>query len=528
MNSQIPAILILSGNKTYGRQIKDSHQSTGNSRKLGNLLYRCIPNDHSIEPFVVPYKSPLSEFSKSPANMYIVAGVNVKGEMFIVETIGRVDDFSSFCRYKLICANILDTTKYNSLKATARERVKQRIVDSSSPRGTITIFTIDPKGCTDYDDAFSVSRADSGSIHPNTNTNTIVSIYISNVPYYLSVLDLWENLSNRVSTIYLPDPLNKIPMLPPILSDGILSLKEGCNTVAFILDLEIDKDITITSLRFRTDAINVSKNYVYEEQSLLNCPDYQYLKMVAETLNKVKGATPESSTSFITEVADSHHVVEYFMVFMNKICGNILAVNGTGIFRKADIAERKSLTPMMTDSFKAEYTTNNTDNEHSGIGITNYAHITSPIRRIVDILNMVKIQTTCMTIYTESCAASLLSRGSEFYDMWTTCENINYINDSVLAIKKIQNHCKLLSIAPTCLTNQQQYTGICMEVHPQSHQHKGLNVVKYTVYIQDLGVYTSVLSDQEMIVGETSVFKMVLLTHEHSFYNKVKFSICSS
>ena len=41
--SPMPGVLVISGNKTYGR-------------KYGKLLYKCLPDDKRLPPFLIPYE----------------------------------------------------------------------------------------------------------------------------------------------------------------------------------------------------------------------------------------------------------------------------------------------------------------------------------------------------------------------------------------------------------------------------------------------------------------------------------------
>ena len=49
MNYNIPAVLIIEGGKTYGREVKRSGKNT-NTR----LMYKCIPDDLRLPVFTVP------------------------------------------------------------------------------------------------------------------------------------------------------------------------------------------------------------------------------------------------------------------------------------------------------------------------------------------------------------------------------------------------------------------------------------------------------------------------------------------
>ena len=52
--TSMPGVLIISGNKTYGRQEK----------KNGKLFYKCVPDDMRLPPFLVPYEIKNVGFSK--------------------------------------------------------------------------------------------------------------------------------------------------------------------------------------------------------------------------------------------------------------------------------------------------------------------------------------------------------------------------------------------------------------------------------------------------------------------------------
>ena len=97
-------------------------------------------------------------------------------------------------------------------------------------RRSFHIFSVDPAGCTDIDDAIGLQVVDE---------ETIISIYIANVALVLDYLNLWSHFSERVATIYLPD--GKTPMLPNILADDLCSLIQEKERCAFCLDIHLNK-----------------------------------------------------------------------------------------------------------------------------------------------------------------------------------------------------------------------------------------------------------------------------------------------
>ena len=147
----------------------------------------------------------------------------------IIQNIGPVDILENFYEYQLYCKNIFNSIQQFT-KNTLQKRDKDEI--ASHIRFNYNIFSIDPSGSVDFDDAVSIKQ-----LAPN---EYILSIYISDVAIYLDKLNLWSSFSNRVSTIYLPN--KKHTMLPTILSDNLCSLTEKEIRNAIIMDIYILND----------------------------------------------------------------------------------------------------------------------------------------------------------------------------------------------------------------------------------------------------------------------------------------------
>ena len=71
----IPAVLILDGNKTYGRQNKLQNGQTYTKKRSentgGKLLYKCVPDDIRLPAFLIPYEIKSVGFSKIYKNLYV-------------------------------------------------------------------------------------------------------------------------------------------------------------------------------------------------------------------------------------------------------------------------------------------------------------------------------------------------------------------------------------------------------------------------------------------------------------------------
>ena len=166
---RIPGILILEGGQTYGR--------TSNQKRL---LYKCLPNNPKLPAFLVPYQ-PDVNFSKTQKNRYVVFRfdnwLKKHPQGILAENLGEVDNFAAFCDYQLYCREI-----HNNLSEFTQS-VKRAITSIPDPKEIKTrffiknaahnVFTIDPRGTTDFDDAFSV--------HRDSPRKITVRVYISNV-----------------------------------------------------------------------------------------------------------------------------------------------------------------------------------------------------------------------------------------------------------------------------------------------------------------------------------------------------------
>ena len=299
--ASIPGVLVLKSNKTYGR-------------KNGKLLYKCIPDDMRLPSFLIPYEMKNVGFSKVFMNMYVTFSYTEWNDKHphgvLNQIIGNVDVLDNFYEYQLYCkslnASIQKFTKDTSkaLKTKSHDAFIENIskkypsIEDRTNQSDWKIFTIDPPGSADYDDAFSIKDMGEGRHH--------LSIYIANVTIWMDVLNLWESFSRRISTIYLPD--RKRPMLPTILSDCLCSLQQNNTRIAFVMDIIIEED-EIKNIEYKNCMIRVTKNYTYEEPKLLENPDYNYLFDVTKRLSK--------KFKYISNVKNSHDLVCYLMILMN-------------------------------------------------------------------------------------------------------------------------------------------------------------------------------------------------------------------
>jgi len=308
-------------------------------------------------------------FQKKRSSYYVLVS-----DGKLIHNIGEVDVPSHYYEYLLHCKKL--NVSQRNFNQVVLSKLASFTLDAL-PFRNAKVFTIDGESSIDLDDGFSID-------------DEKVSIYISCVPYVINQLGVWEYMSSRISTIYFPD--KRHTMLPGFLST-LCSLNEG--TVRACLVLDLFKDGTN---KWSICSVKIHKNYTYEN---VNGPDY-------EALLKESG------------VSDSHQVVHNYMTVFNTTAGSIL---DKGIYLKIH-------TP---DNLPAEWLPVYF-NQYSYYDTTgSYAQTTSPIRRLVDILNMMQL-----TRHLGIC--DYYDNG--FHDHWYS--KLESINTTYRTIRKAQNTAKLL------------------------------------------------------------------------------------
>jgi exoribonuclease R len=514
VSESLAGVLVLKGNKTYGRS------------KNGKLLYKCIPDDVRIPAFLIPYEMKNMGFSKVFQNYYITFRFSEWNDKhpqgLLVQSIGPVDVLDNFYEYQLYCKSLntsiqkftKDTSK--ALKAQPHdafiENISVRYPSIEDRTTDYNVFTIDPPNSVDFDDGFSLNLLDNGQ--------KMLSIYIANVTLWMDILGLWDSFSRRISTIYLPD--RKRPMLPTILSDCLCSLQEKTTRLAFVMDVFIEGegcDTNIVDIKYSNCKIRVSKNYCYEGADLLGSEKYQRLFALTNQLCR--------KYRYINNVRNSHEVVSYLMILMNYHCAKELVTKKSGICRSTvvkkgitmpeDLPEDVAKFIKIWNSSAGQYldVTSLKDGDvfsHDILEMDAYIHITSPIRRLVDLLNMIKIQQVNSIIELSLSATS-------FYDKWIN--DLEYINVTMRSIRKVQNDCSLLYMCnddPTIM--ERSYDGYTFD---KIVRNDGL--FQYIVYLPQLKLTSRVTMRENLDNYMVGKYKLYLFNDEENLKKKIRLQI---
>jgi len=257
-------------------------------------------------------------------------------------------------------------------------------------------FSIDDSTTTEIDDALSVQRLPDGNMR--------VGIHIA-APA-LGIIpggELDTIAMKRLSTVYMPG--NKITMLPVAAIDPF-SLAEGECKPALSLYLDVASDMSIINRHSKVELVNIKANLRHDElephfnEHTLQVPSghpywesLAFMHRLAESLEKARGKydpnrAPQVDYNFYVEdglvkIVSRHRgspmdkVVAELMIEANSQWGALLHAHDVpGIYR----AQNNGKVYM---TMKAE--------PHQGLGVSQYTWCTSPLRRMVDLVNQRQI-----------------------------------------------------------------------------------------------------------------------------------------
>lgn len=501
MNEIIPGILIIEGNRTYGK-------------KNGNFLYKFMSSIKPYESFLVPYSIKNIGFSKCFKNKYVlVKKINAK-EGTIVQTIGDTNVLEHFYDYNMHRRNLHQSIK-NFTKDTISASQSLILSEPSfEDRTTFDIISIDPHGCIDIDDAFGVTICKSGE--------TILSVYIANVPFVIDKIGLWKHLLPdvcRISSIYLPS--KKISMLPNLLSDNLCSLLESQIRPTIAMDITLSPGFKIENIEYKPCFVKVKKNYTYDDIDKRSLVDEQY-ESVYKIVQKLN-----TNFKYLKIINDSHDVIAFLMILMNNQVAKLFQTKKSGIFRRTvdvnnhliddclskneestqlrlDLPSSVSVFLANRDSGAGNYCKFDENVAHKTLGLSAYVHITSPIRRLVDLLNIFHLQTE-LNLYKFT--------NNELFTIWYCDDNIELINQVSKKVRKFQNECNMLGL----FYNDSSIINECYNGYVVDY-FSG----KYTIYLDKLNIVLDYKTYGEFRVGDKLIFKVVIFCDESNLKQKIR------
>ncbi len=261
------------------------------------------------------------------------------------------------------------------------------------PVADVSAFSIDDASTTEIDDAFSITPLKLGSFR--------VGIHIAAPALGIKQgTPLDKAASERLSTVYMPG--RKITMLPDAaINHFTLGEDRVCPAVSLYLD--VADDYSVTRIESRIEKIKIVRNLrhdtleTYFNESTLAQRDSNYpfidelhtLWHLACNMEALRGKVNDTNNDKIDysfDIENDHvtirerrrgspidKVVSELMIYANTEWGKQLAnANVAGIYR----SQGNSKVKMSTSPAP-----------HQGLGVSQYAWISSPMRRYVDLIN---------------------------------------------------------------------------------------------------------------------------------------------
>lgn len=293
-------------------------------------------------------------------------------------------------------------------------RIKLDNYDTSKDRTVIDdkiILSFDGEDAEEIDDALSVERLENGNI--------LLGVHIASPLSIINENDIiFDEASDRTSSIYLSD--QAYSMFPKELSKDLISLKSGNYRNAITYYFEIDRFGNVINQKYLKSLIKVTKNMTYKEfDERLRFNDTKIdktinlLSLTSNYLqryynedplyNAVNRQNSNFSNTNIVGLSNGGKVIESAMIFTNYMVSKYFKDNNLPFIYRNHIIDEDSKQKLEEIKInlneynyskyidvinniypKAYYDLNNQG--HEGLGLSNYCHITSPLRRFADII----------------------------------------------------------------------------------------------------------------------------------------------
>jgi exoribonuclease R len=218
------------------------------------------------------------------------------------------------------------------------------------------------------------------------------------------------------------------------------------------------------------------------------------------------------------------------MIMMNYHTAKEMLKSSNGIFRstimKRDISIPEHLPEDVTKFIKiwnsaagqyidASILAEGQTITHDMLEMDAYIHITSPIRRLVDLLNIIQFQQNSGII-------QLSENSNKFYRKWLA--ELDYINTTMRSIRRVQNDCSLLHL---CSTNpdvmSKTYEGYTFD---KIIRNDGL--YQFVVFLPELRLTSRLVLRENLNNFEKSHYKLYLFNDEEKFKKKIRLQLVNS
>ncbi|MBI4550999.1 MAG: RNB domain-containing ribonuclease [Candidatus Latescibacteria bacterium] len=338
----------------------------------------------------------------------------------------------------------LDLIRYNVPVEFDDEAIQQAATAHPDEDGRedltgVPVLSIDDEDTMDVDDALSIEETPDGYR---------IGVHIADVSAVIpkdSPLD--RTARQRMSSLYLPD--QKVPMLPPDLSEERCSLLQGTRRLAVSFFYEVDRTFTFLSTRIVPSILSNQAKLSYEEvDRLLDDPAHPFAGML-RTMNaaaevyrarRIEDGAIELDRMECRVIVDEQkrmtiarreghsradRIVSELMILTNVMAARFCAEHRLpSIYRTQERVELKGLDDDAHEAVRRYLILrqlrpsdlNLDPKPHAMLGVDAYCQVTSPIRRYIDLVlqrQLTAYLRSGQPCYSRDHLADLLSRAEE-------------------------------------------------------------------------------------------------------------------
>ena len=273
-------------------------------------------------------------------------------------------------------------------------------------------FNIDPPGCEDVDDIFTLEKLDAN--------NWALTVSITDVATAIEAGSVLDFYAQKVGQSLYPTGASPKHMLPPKLSTKELSLlpdkERNCISLRSVWSTTFGTQVGES--QFILTRASVDKAYTYAEAQEEEREEFKVLKHITQAIAKKSLPTSEE-------------LVEALMIYYNNEVGKVLKKANTGILRSHSAPDQERLerweaidpTLRMLAYSAATYVPGHKEALHWGLGLDNYAHASSPLRRYAD-------------LYNQRCLLKILDGGSGLETSEMICAGLNQLQKDAKSFER--------------------------------------------------------------------------------------------
>lgn len=300
----------------------------------------------------------------------------------------------------------------------------------------LEVITADSGGAKDFDDAVSLEIK---------GDHLVLGVHIADVSAVVkadSPLD--KDSRARATSIYMPDL--RIPMMPEILSEECLSLREGEVRPAFSLLVKMSGEGEILDYEFTPSLVSVKRQLSYQEvdasvdEDLVLKRLYKISKALRDA-RRANGAvilslpklnvflTPEGEIGVnLTQWENpGRSMISEFMILANQLGADYLMKQGECCLYRSQKEPSERILKTEADykdlflclrqrRFLNRVSWGTGPSPHASMGVHLYTNLTSPLRRYIDLIIQRQIRTMVAEnrpFYSEDEVTSILSEVDE-------------------------------------------------------------------------------------------------------------------